>query len=101
MLISLLSDPKEKLYHIVYEDGDGEELFEEDVKEILVKSPSIQALSLVQAYKIGTKVSKKFFDNKLGKMRPFAGKVHAFGELLVITSNNEVLTHCQFCISYI
>ena len=70
----LLSDPEEKLYHIVYEDGDGEELFEEDVKEILVKSPSIQA------YKIGTKVSKKFFDNKLGKMRPFAGKVHAFGE---------------------
>ena len=82
LLIYLLSDPEEKLYHIVYEDGDGEELFEAQVKEILVKSPSIQA------YKIGTKVSKKFFDSKLGKMRPFAGKVYAFGEyILVITSN--------------
>lgn len=49
-------------------------MFEAQVKEILVKSSSIQA------YKIGTKVSKKFFDSKLGKMRPFAGEVHAFGE---------------------
>ena len=82
LLIYILSDPEEKLYHIVYEDGDGEELFEAQVKEILVKSPSIQA------YKIGTKVSKRFFDSELGKMRPFAGKVYAFGEyILVITSN--------------
>ena len=36
--------------------------------------------AVVQAYKIGTKVTKEFFDDTLGKMRPFAGRVQSFGE---------------------
>ena len=34
----------------------------------------------MQTYKIGTKVIKHFFDDTLGKMRPFAGRVQSFGE---------------------
>ena len=33
-----------------------------------------------QVVTIGAKVSKEFFDDKVGKMRPFAGEVRAFGE---------------------
>ena len=34
------ADPEDKLYNILYEDGDSEEIYEVQVKEILVKSSS-------------------------------------------------------------
>ena len=33
-----------------------------------------------QVYKVGTRVLKKFFDEEIGKIRPFAGTVERYGE---------------------
>ena len=80
-------DAKKKIYHILYEDGDTDRLYELEVKEILAKDSARkrgdkkQPAKTVQEYEmIGTKVSKSFFDEELGKVRPFAGSVVSFGE---------------------
>jgi len=60
-------------------------LYELEVKEILAKGgdkkPS--AAKTTQKYEVGTKVSKSFFDEELGEVRPFAGSVVSFGECVI------------------
>jgi len=36
-----------------------------------------------QVYKIGSRVLKKFFDEEIGKIRPFAGTIERYGECLL------------------
>ena len=71
-------DAEKKVYHILYEDGDTDMLYELEVKEILAKGGDKKPPAV--KYDIGTKVSKSFFDEELGEMRPFAGSVVSFGE---------------------
>ena len=33
-----------------------------------------------QVYEVGTRVTKKFFDEEIGKIRPFAGTIERYGE---------------------
>ena len=85
MLHTLFIDAKKKIYHILYEDGDTDRLYELEVKEILAKDKKLPAVKTIQQYVIGTKVSKSFFDEELGEVRPFAGSVVSFGECYVHT----------------
>ena len=57
-------------------------LYELEVKEILVKGGDKKPLAVktIQDYEIGTKVSKTFFDEEMGEIRPFAGSIVSFGE---------------------
>ena len=41
---------------------------------------SAMACNSTQAYKIGTRVSKMFFDEKMGVMRLYDGSVKSYGE---------------------
>jgi len=77
-----LLDAKKKVYHILYEDGDTDMLYELEVKEILAKGgdKKLPAAKTIQVYDVGVKVSKSFFDEELGEIRPFAGSVVSFGE---------------------
>ena len=86
MLLTLFIDAKKKIYHILYEDGDTDRLYELEVKEILAKDSAQKsgdkkppATKTIQEY-VGAKVSKSFFDEELGEMRPFAGSIVSFGE---------------------
>jgi len=60
-------------------------LYELEVKEILAKGgdkklPAAKTIQECDEIGIGTKVSKSFFDEELGEIRPFAGSVVSFGE---------------------
>lgn len=44
------------------------------------ETKSVSSNTTTQVITLGAKVSKDFFDDKIGKMRPFAGEVQAFGE---------------------
>jgi len=82
-------DTKKKIYHILYEDGDTDRLYELEVKEILAKDsgdkklPAAKTIQECDEIGIGTKVSKSFFDEELGEIRPFDGSVVSFGECCV------------------
>ena len=54
-----------------------------------------------QVVTIGAKVSKEFFDDKVGKMRPFAGEVRAFGECVKFIILYISLTYHYFLHSYL
>ena len=81
-LLLIYLDAKKKLYHILYEDGDTDRLYELEVKEILAKGGDTKppAVKTIQQYEVGTKVSKSFFDEELGEIRPFAGSIVSFGK---------------------
>ena len=101
-------DRKEKLYLVRYEDGDKEELDEEEISTIIDeggsgkvqskkkrkvssgdnpkvaanceknKKPRREPSPTKQTFKVGTTVSKKFFDAELGYERPFSGEVISY-----------------------
>ena len=54
-----------------------------------------------QVVTIGAKVSKEFFDDKVGKTRPFAGEVRAFGECVKFIILYISLTYHYFLHSYL
>jgi len=75
---------KTKLYKVVYEDGDSEDLTVKEVeaiagKQVSGKKEAGRSVNNEQkAVGVGTAVSKMFFDNSLGAKRPFKGKVKGY-----------------------
>ena len=61
-------------------NGDEEEVLEEEESVAEDEDISTMPSNSTQLYKIGTKVSKVFFDELMGKLRPYIGTITSYGE---------------------
>lgn len=61
-------------------NGEEEEALEEEESVVVEEDTSTMPSNSTQLYKIGTKISKVFFDELEGKLRPYIGTITSYGE---------------------
>ena len=74
------SDEESRFSTIDEEKKDEEEVLEEEESVVGDEDTSAMPSNSTQLYKIGTKVSKVFFDGLMGKLRPYVGTITSYGE---------------------
>jgi len=61
-------------------DKEDDTVLEEEESVVGDEDEDTSTMANIQLYKIGTKVSKVFFDELEGKLRPYIGTITSYGE---------------------